>query len=103
MFIEYGISDIPSSKTKVEMVSNVITVEFVCPDHLDQPKGIKRKLLKDMEVQKVIGLAQRLFKTGGKIPNLSFIKQNVILTFYNLYIFYYIFFLYYFFVIFLAF
>ena len=97
MFIEYGISDIPSSKTKVEMVSNVITVEFVCPDHLDQPKGIKRKLLKDMEVQKVIGLAQRLFKTGGKIPNLSFIQQNVILTFY------YIFFLYYFFIIFLAF
>lgn len=74
---KYGISDIPSSKTKVEMVSNVITVEFVCPDHLDQPKGIKRKLLKDMEVQKVIGLAQRLFKTGGKIPNLSFIQQNL--------------------------
>ncbi|KAG6804431.1 tubulin-specific chaperone E isoform X2 [Apis mellifera caucasica] len=74
---QYGISDIPSSKTKVEMVSNVITVEFVCPDHLDQPKGIKRKLLKDMEVQKVIGLAQRLFKTGGKIPNLSFIQQNL--------------------------
>lgn len=90
MFIEYGISDIPSSKTKVEMISNVITVEFVCPDHLDQPKGIKRKLLKDMEVQKVIGLAQRLFKTGGKIPNLSFIQQNVILTFYNSYILYYI-------------
>ncbi|XP_012175733.1 tubulin-specific chaperone E isoform X2 [Bombus affinis] len=72
-----GISDIPSPKVKVEMVSNVITVEFVCPDHPNQPRGIKRKLLKDMEVQKVIGLAQRLFRTGGKIPRLSFIQQNL--------------------------
>ncbi|XP_076619863.1 glyoxalase 1 isoform X1 [Colletes latitarsis] len=74
---QYGISDIPSSKPKVEMVSNVITVEFVCPDHPDQPRGIKRKLLKDMEVQKVIGLTQRLFRTGGKIPSLSFIQHNL--------------------------
>lgn len=74
---KYGISDIPACKTKVEMVSNVITVEFVCPNHPQQPKGIKRKLLKDMEVQKVIGLAQRLFKTGGKIPTLSFIQRNL--------------------------
>lgn len=86
-FLECGISDIPSPKVKVEMVSNVITVEFVCPDHPNQPRGIKRKLLKDMEVQKVIGLAQRLFRTGGKIPRLSFIQQNVIITFYNLYIY----------------
>lgn len=86
-FIECGISDIPSPKVKVEMVSNVITVEFVCPDHPNQPRGIKRKLLKDMEVQKVIGLAQRLFRTGGKIPRLSFIQQNVIITFYNLYMY----------------
>ncbi|XP_029056552.2 tubulin-specific chaperone E isoform X1 [Osmia bicornis bicornis] len=74
---KYGIADIPSSKSKVEMISNVITVEFVCPDHPEQPKGIKRKLLKDMEVQKVIGLAQRLFRTGGKIPTLSFIQKNL--------------------------
>ncbi|KOC61278.1 Tubulin-specific chaperone E [Habropoda laboriosa] len=73
----YGISDIPSSRAKVEMISNVITVEFVCPDHPNQPRGIKRKLLKDMEVQKVVGLAQRLFRTGGKIPILSFIQQNL--------------------------
>lgn len=77
---EYGTADIPSAKPKVEMVSNVITVEFVCPDDPRQPRGIKRKLLKDMEVQKMIGLAQRLFKTGGKIPALSFIPRNVSLT-----------------------
>lgn len=76
-FSEYGIADIPSAKPKVEMVSNVITVEFVCPNDPRQPRGIKRKLLKDMEVQKMIGLAQRLFKTGGKIPALSFIPRNV--------------------------
>lgn len=74
---EYGIADIPSIKPRVEMVSNVITVEFLCPDDSHQPRGIKRKLLKDMEVQKIIGLAQRLFKTGGKIPALSFISQDV--------------------------
>ncbi|XP_053973268.1 tubulin-specific chaperone E isoform X1 [Hylaeus volcanicus] len=74
---KYGISDIPSFKPKVEMVSNVITVEFLCPDHPNQPRGIKRKLLKDMEVQKVIGLTQRLFRTGGKIPSLSFIQHNL--------------------------
>ncbi|XP_012522074.1 tubulin-specific chaperone E isoform X2 [Monomorium pharaonis] len=74
---KYGIADIPSAKPKVEMVSNVITVEFVCPDDPHQPKGIKRKLLKDMEVQKMIGLVQRLFKTSGKIPTLSFIPRNL--------------------------
>ncbi|CAL1685652.1 unnamed protein product [Lasius platythorax] len=74
---KYGIANIPSIKPKVEMVSNVITVEFVCPNDPHQPRGIKRKLLKDMEVQKMIGLAQRLFKTGGKIPVLSFISQDL--------------------------
>ncbi|KAL6439102.1 hypothetical protein ACFW04_003814 [Cataglyphis niger] len=74
---KYGIANIPSIKPKVEMVSNVITVEFVCPDDPRQPRGIKRKLLKDMEVQKMIGLVQRLFKTGGKIPTLSFISQDL--------------------------
>ncbi|EFN86898.1 tubulin-specific chaperone E [Harpegnathos saltator] len=74
---KYGIADIPSAKPKVEMVSNVITVEFLCPDDPRQPRGIKRKLLKDMEVQKMIGIAQRLFKTGGKIPALSFIPRNL--------------------------
>ena len=59
------------------MVSNVISVEFVCPDDPSQPKGVKRKLLKDMDVQKVTGLAQRLFKTYGKIPTLSFVQQEV--------------------------
>lgn len=77
MLSEYGIADIPSAKSKVEMVSNVITVEFLCPDDPRQPRGIKKKLLKDMEVQKMIGLTQRLFKTGGKIPILSFIPRNV--------------------------
>ncbi|EZA50346.1 hypothetical protein DMN91_003520 [Ooceraea biroi] len=74
---KYGTADIPSTKPKIEMISNVITVEFLCPDDPRQPRGIKRKLLKDMEVQKMIGLAQRLFKTGGKIPVLSFISQNL--------------------------
>lgn len=77
MLSEYGIADIPSTKSKVEMISNVITVEFLCPDDPRQSRGIKKKLLKDMEVQKMIGLAQRLFKTGGKIPILSFIPRNV--------------------------
>ncbi|XP_015599649.1 tubulin-specific chaperone E isoform X2 [Cephus cinctus] len=74
---KYGLPDIPVSKKNGGMMSNVISVEFVCPKDQGQNKGIKRKLLKDMEVQKVTGLAQRLFKTGGKIPVLSFLQQNL--------------------------
>ncbi|KAL6265270.1 tubulin-specific chaperone E [Pogonomyrmex barbatus] len=71
---KYGIADIPSIRPKVEFISNVITVDFVCPD--DPSHKIKRKLFKDMDVQKMIGVAQRLFKTDGKIPTLSFIPRN---------------------------
>lgn len=74
---KYGVADIPTSKADLAMVSNVISVEFACPDDPAQSKGIKRKLLKDMDVQKVTGLAQRLFKTYGKIPTLSFVQQEL--------------------------
>lgn len=74
---KYGTPDIRATKINAEMVSNVITVEFLCPDDPSRTTGIKRKVLKDMEVQKVTGLVQRLFKTGGKIPILSFIQQNL--------------------------
>lgn len=59
------------------MVSDVITVEFLCPNDPVQTKTITRKLLKDMDVQKVTGLAQRIFRTGGKIPTLSFVRRDV--------------------------
>ena len=59
------------------MASNVITVKFLCPDDPSQPGGVKRKLLKDMDVQKVTGLAQKLFKSYGKIPSLSFVQHDV--------------------------
>ncbi|XP_024880854.1 tubulin-specific chaperone E-like isoform X1 [Temnothorax curvispinosus] len=62
---KYGIADIPSAKLKVEMVSNVMTVEFVCPDDPRQSRGIKRKLLKDVEVQKMIGLVQKSVNEAG--------------------------------------
>ncbi|XP_012277540.1 tubulin-specific chaperone E isoform X2 [Orussus abietinus] len=74
---KYGSPDIPVIKTNSGLVSNVIFVEFVCPDDPTQSKGIKRKLLKDMELQKVCGLVQRLFKTGGKIPILTFVQRNL--------------------------
>lgn len=75
--LEYGAPDIPVLKTNMKMMSNVITVEFVCPDNPNHSSIIRRKLLKDMDVQKVTGLAQRLFKTEGRIPTLSFVRQNV--------------------------
>ena len=68
-------------KVNVSMKSHVITVEFVCPNDPLQTKTITRKLLKDMDVQKVTGLAQRIFKTGGKIPTLSFVRRDVSLFF----------------------
>lgn len=82
-YLEYGELDVPAPQAKLEMASNVITVEFTCPNDPSQPKGVKRKLLKDMNVQKVIGLAQRLFKTGGKMPELSFVQQKVLENEYN--------------------
>lgn len=77
-FTEYELFDMSASEAPQEMVSNVITVEFLCPGTPNyETIGIKRKLLKDMELQKVLGLVQRLFKKGGKIPTLSFVQQNV--------------------------
>lgn len=76
-FTEYELFDMSTSGTTCEMVSNVITVEFLCPGTPNYESiGIKRKLLKDMELQKVLGLVQRLFKKG-KIPTLSFVQKNV--------------------------
>lgn len=73
-----------NSNTAVEMESDVITVEFICMNGSTKTtaatttqKSTKRKLLKDMDVQKLTGLAQRLFKTGRKVPKLSFVQPNV--------------------------
>lgn len=59
------------------MESNVITVEFVCMNEQTTQKSAKRKLMKDMDVQKLTGLAQKLFQTGRKVPKLSFVQPNV--------------------------
>lgn len=77
IFSEYGSPDVHVPKLNAGMGSNVISVEFTCPDDPNQPQKVRRKLLKDMEVQKVVGLVQRLFKTSGKIPTLSFKPRTV--------------------------
>ncbi|XP_046627613.1 tubulin-specific chaperone E [Neodiprion virginianus] len=74
---KYGLPDVHVSKLNAGMGSNVISVEFICPDDPNQPQRVRRKLLKDMEVQKVVGIVQRLFKTSGKIPTLSFVQQTL--------------------------
>lgn len=74
---EYGGPEAVAPKANASMVSDVITVEFLCPNDPVQTKTITRKLLKDMDVQKVTGLAQRIFRTGGKIPTLSFVRRDV--------------------------
>lgn len=53
------------------MKSDVITIEFVSMNETLETPSKKKKLLKDMDVQKLTGIAQRLFKTGRKIPILS--------------------------------
>ncbi|XP_012251255.2 tubulin-specific chaperone E isoform X2 [Athalia rosae] len=74
---KYGAPDVHVPKLNAGMGSNVISVEFMCPDDPNQPQKVRRKLLKDMEVQKVVGLVQRLFKTNGKIPTLSFVQHKL--------------------------
>lgn len=68
--------DTSESNKNTQLSSNVITVEFVCPDN-PNIKTIKKKLLKNMDVQKLMGIVQRLFRVNGKIPTLSFVRPNV--------------------------
>ncbi|KAH0541049.1 tubulin-specific chaperone E [Cotesia glomerata] len=72
-----GITEFPSStKFSTEMKSDVITVEFVSSNVESKVQNVKRKVMKDMNVQKVMGLVQRIFKISGKIPTLSLIPSN---------------------------
>ncbi|XP_063995172.1 tubulin-specific chaperone E [Diachasmimorpha longicaudata] len=73
---KYGGPEIISSKAD-EMKADVITVEFVSMNDSLQEKCVKRKVLKEMDVQKLTGIAQRLFKIGGKIPILSFVQSKL--------------------------
>ncbi|XP_011304811.1 tubulin-specific chaperone E [Fopius arisanus] len=73
---QYGGPEIINSKAD-EMKSDVITVEFVSMNEASQGKSVKRKVLNEMEVQKLTGIAQRLFKIGGKIPILSFVQSKL--------------------------
>lgn len=76
-FSEYGVPDTSeSSKKNTQLSSNVITVEFVCPDD-PNIKSIKKKILKNMDVQKLMGIVTRLFRINGKIPTLSFVRPRV--------------------------
>ncbi|XP_043282260.1 tubulin-specific chaperone E [Venturia canescens] len=74
---KYGGPEVVAPKANITLVSDVIKVEFCCPNDPSQTKTITRKLLKDMDVQKVTGLAQRIFRTGGKIPKLSFVRRDI--------------------------
>ncbi|KAF7993113.1 hypothetical protein HCN44_005894 [Aphidius gifuensis] len=74
---KYGSPERTNLNTPVEMESNVITVEFVCMNEQTTQKSTKRKLMKDMDVQKLTGLAQKLFQTGRKVPKLSFVQPNL--------------------------
>ncbi|XP_034940135.1 tubulin-specific chaperone E [Chelonus insularis] len=71
-----GEPEITNSKTDLDMKSDLITVEFICMNESSQCSSVKKKLLKEMDVQKLTGLVQRIFKTRGKIPKLSFVGLN---------------------------
>ncbi|KAJ8678996.1 hypothetical protein QAD02_014783 [Eretmocerus hayati] len=72
----YGVPDVSETMKTTQLSSNVITVEFICPDD-ENIKPVKKKLLKNMDVQKLAGIAQRLFRINGKIPTLSFVRPQV--------------------------
>ncbi|XP_015124320.1 tubulin-specific chaperone E isoform X2 [Diachasma alloeum] len=73
---KYGGPEIINCKAD-EMKSDVIIIEFVSMNDSLQGKCVKRKVLKEMDVQKLTGIAQRLFKIGGKIPILSFVQSKL--------------------------
>ena len=50
-------------------------LEFFSPEH--DVKLYRKKLPPSMQVQKVIGLAQRLFNTGTEVPKLAYISSKV--------------------------
>jgi hypothetical protein len=50
-------------------------VEIFSPD--DGDKSYRKKLPQTMQIQKLIGLAQRLFNTGTEIPKLAYISSKV--------------------------
>ncbi|KAL7293924.1 hypothetical protein TKK_0012654 [Trichogramma kaykai] len=73
---KYGVPDTSDAVKNTQLSSNVITVEFICPDIPNFPP-VKKKLLKNMDVQKLMGIVQRLFRLNGKLPTLSFIRPKV--------------------------
>ncbi|XP_011503060.1 PREDICTED: tubulin-specific chaperone E [Ceratosolen solmsi marchali] len=73
---KYGVLDTSELKINKLLSSNVITVKFICPDNPNF-KEVDKKLMRNMDVQKLIGIVQRLFRINGKIPLLSFIRPNV--------------------------
>jgi hypothetical protein len=52
-----------------------LAVEIFSPDH--GGKSYKKKLPQSMQVQKLTGLAQRLFNTRNEIPKLAYISSKV--------------------------
>lgn len=75
-FSEYGGPEIINTKVD-EMKSDVLTLEFVNMNESPSGQGIKRKVMKEMDVQKLVGMAKRVFKVSGTVPTLSFVQSNV--------------------------
>ncbi|XP_069698305.1 tubulin-specific chaperone E [Periplaneta americana] len=72
---KYGAPDEGEYKTrKVTLNTNLITVEIFSPDQ--DCKTYRKKLPLSMQVQKLMGLVQRLFNTGSEMPRLAYISSK---------------------------
>ncbi|PNF32444.1 Tubulin-specific chaperone E [Cryptotermes secundus] len=78
---KYGAPDVREYKTPNISRTKLITVNIFCPDH--GGKSYRKKVPQSMRVQNLIGLAQRLFNTGTKIPKLVYISSKVRCTLLN--------------------
>ena len=76
-FTEHGSFGEDELATKsVSLNSRMVTVKIFCSNHPNLPQ-FEKKVPKNMTVQKLMGLVQRLMDTGGHIPKLHVISTKV--------------------------
>lgn len=77
-FAEHGsfTEDELASSKLAPLKSRMINIRIFCSSQPNMPQ-FQKKLPKNMTVQKLIGLVQRLMDTGGHVPKLCAISAKV--------------------------
>lgn len=77
LFIVHGsITEEDISANSAPLKSRLINVRIFCQDRSNMPE-FKKRVPKNMTVQKLMGLVQKLMDTGGSMPSLQAISAKV--------------------------